>query len=129
MSQMGIPVEITELDIKRAPSFGASLALCATAAGYSLDKESQLALKVDKAQFSRWKNDKEGILWPRLRELIDRCGNDAPFLWIGYQLGYDISSFKKRESELEQQLREAIERADKAENEIEVLRKYVGPLK
>jgi len=129
MSQLGIPTEITETELARTASFGESLILCAAAAGYSLDKESQLSLGVDKAQFSRWKNGKEGILWPKLRALMDACGNHAPFLWMGYHLGYDIASFKKRETELEQQLREANERADRAELELDVLRKYVKPLK
>lgn len=129
MSQLHFPIEVRPEDVARERTFGASLTLCAKLAGYDLDKELQVELGADKAQFSRWKNDKEGIHYTKLVHLMDYCGNDAPLLWMLDQRGYDIASLRKKESEIEKQLRAERERADKAEQEIETLRKFVGALK
>ena len=62
-------------------------------------------LGVDKAQFSRWQAGTEGVLWPKYEKLMDRCGNDAPVLWMLHQRGYDLENLHKRESEVERQNR------------------------
>lgn len=125
-NQIAIPSEITEGEISRKRSFGASLVLCAEAAGYDLDKQLQQDLEVDKAQFSRWKSDKEGIHWQKLRRLMDFCGNHAPVLWMLYDLGYDITTLRKRETELEQQLREEREARIAAEEKLENFKEFAG---
>lgn len=104
--QIALPVPVNGDEIARKQSLGAAIELCAELAGYELDKELQQELGVDKGQFSRWKSESEGIVWPKLRKLMDACGNDAPVRWMLYQLGYDLSSLRKRESETERQLRE-----------------------
>lgn len=129
MSQLSIPVEVTQADLDRERTFGGSLSLCAKAAGYDLDKELQVTLGVDKAQFSRWKNDQEGIHHSKLKRLMDVCGNHAPVLWLLNDLGYDVSSLRKKETEMERLLREKTEQCAEKDKELEVLRKYVGALK
>jgi len=106
-SQLALPIEISEREIAREKSLGASLVLCAKAAGYALDKELQIELGVDKAQFSRWQSDSEGVSWQKLLKLMQTCGNDAPVRWMVHQLGYDLSSLRKRETETEKRLHEA----------------------
>ena len=104
-NQIGLPVAVNPDEIARKQSLGAALELCAELAGYDLDKQLQQALGVDKAQFSRWQSGTEGIIWCKFQKLMDLCGNHAPVLWMLYQLGYDLHSLRKRESETEAQLR------------------------
>lgn len=107
--QIAIPVEIRPEEVAREKTLGGAIELCAKVAGYDLDKQLAMELDVDKAQFSRWTNGTEGITWPKLRKLMDRCGNNAPVLWMLYQMGYDLYSLRKRETETERKLRAAEE--------------------
>ena len=79
--------------------------MCAELAGFGLDKELQQRLEVDKAQFSRWTNGTEGIVWPKFMRLMDECGNDAPLMWMLHQRGYDLHTVRKLESETVKQNR------------------------
>ncbi len=109
MNQVSIPVEIRPDEVARKQSLGDALQMCAELAGFSLDKELQQRLGVDKAQFSRWSSGTEGIVWPKFMKLMDTCGNDAPLMWMLHQRGYDLHSVRKLESETEKvnrQLRE-----------------------
>ncbi|NBJ19744.1 hypothetical protein GT625_13520 [Burkholderia thailandensis] len=104
-TQISLPVEVTEAEIAREKSLGAAISLCAKVAGFDLDKELQMRLGVDKAQFSRWLSGTEGIVWPKFVALMDACGNDAPLLWMLHQRGFDLASLRKRESETERENR------------------------
>lgn len=109
MNQVSIPVEIRPEEVARKQSLGDALQMCAELAGFSLDKELQQRLGVDKAQFSRWSSGTEGIVWPKFVRLMDACGNDAPLMWMLHQRGYDLHTVRKLESETEKvnrQLRE-----------------------
>ena len=123
--QLHIPIEITQGDVARESSFGASLILCAKVAGHDMDKELQMELGVDKAQFSRWKNDGEGINWGKLKTLMEFCGNHAPVFWMLHQLGYDISSLRKLESETERELRNEREEKEQLQFELNTLKKHL----
>lgn len=103
--QLPLPVVIRPEEVAREKSLGAAIELCAKAGGFALDKELQMELGVDKAQFSRWQSGAEGIVWPKLEKLMDACGNDAPLLWMLYQRGFDLHSLRRRESETERQNR------------------------
>lgn len=105
---MGIPSEVTHVEVIRKSSLGAAISLCAEAAGLE-PKAIQADLKLDKAQWSRWESGQEGIVWPKLRAVMDRCGNDAPLLWMLHDRGYDLASLRKQESETERALRIAKE--------------------
>lgn len=108
VTQLGIPSTVTPAEIARKRSLGDAISLCAEAAGFE-PKQLQDALKLDKAQWSRWTDGKEGILWPKLCAVMDKCGNDAPVLWMLHAREYDLGSLRHRETELERQLREARE--------------------
>lgn len=125
-NQIAIPAPVDKNEISRKKTLGSAMIMCAELGGYDLDKESQIALGVDKAQFSRWKNDSEGIAWPKLCKLMDLCGNHAPVYWMLYQLGYDLDSLKKRETELEKKIREQQELIDRQALEIEILSNVAG---
>ena len=120
MNQIGMPTEVTAVEVAREATLGGAIGLCAKVAGLE-PKEVQDALKTDKAQFSRWTSEGEGIVWSKLSALMDLCGNDAPLLWMLHARGYDITSLRKRESETEKQnrlLREELAR-ERQEREVE----------
>lgn len=103
--QLSMPLPLRVDEVKREKSLGDAIALCAKAGGYALDKELQLELEVDKAQFSRWMSGTEGVVWPKLERLMSTCGNDAPLLWMLHQRNYDLHSLRHQESEVERQNR------------------------
>lgn len=103
--QIGLPCSVDFEAVKRQKTLGGSITLCASTAGFDMDKQLSSKLKVDKAQLSRWQSGTEGILWQKLDLVMDVCGNDAPVLWQLHQRGYDLNSLRKRESETERENR------------------------
>lgn len=109
-----LSVEVPLGEVIRKPTLGHSIAYCAELAGYAYDKELEAALtkhgvKVDATQLTRWKQGAEGIKWEKFCGLMDACGNDAPLLWMNHQRGWDLHAMRRRESELERELRLARE--------------------
>lgn len=129
MNQVSIPVEIRTAEISREHTLGDAIQLCAKVAGFSLDKELQQRLDVDKAQFSRWTSGTEGIVWPKFSKLMDACGNDAPLLWMLHQRGYDLDSLRKRQSEVELKLEQAQQTIARMEQEREWQRSLIRDLR
>jgi hypothetical protein len=129
MSQILLPVGVSQSvsigEIARLKSFGAAMELCASAAGFDLDKVVQTQLKVDKGQFARWKNGSEGIKEEKFNEMQNFCGNDIPLLYLNHSRGYDITSLHKRESEIERKLREAEEKIREKDKELDYLKSFV----
>lgn len=123
--QLALPVAVNPEEISRKQTLGAAIELCAELAGYSLDKELQQTLGVDKAQFSRWQSGTEGITWCKFVKLMNACGNDAPLLWMLHQRGYDLHSLRKRETETEKALRTEHEARVRVEAENKLLRDLV----
>ena len=128
MNQLGFPSEITVQEVSRETSLGGAISLCAKAAGLE-PKQIQDALKSDKAQFSRWTDNKEGIVWPKLEALMDECGNDAPLLWMLYARGYDLNSLRRTETETQKALRLAQERIKELEHDRDVERRLFRELR
>lgn len=127
MNQLGFPSEVTPQEIAREKSLGGAIGLCAKAAGLE-PKQVQDALKADKAQFSRWTDDKEGIVWSKFSALMDLCGNDAPLLWMLAHRGYDLSSLRKSETETEKENRLLKERLASMEAERAIERRLMSEL-
>jgi hypothetical protein len=120
-NQISLPANVRPDEVERQKSLGDAIALCANVGGYALDKTLQLELGVDKAQFSRWQSGDEGIRWPKIVQLMDTCGNDAPLLWMLHARGYDLHSIRKLETETERSLREAREQLDAERVKVRVL--------
>ena len=104
-NQLSMPVKVTPEEVAREKTLGGAIELCAKVAGFEMDKQLQRDLGVDKAQFSRWQSGEEGIKWPKLKALMDRCGNDAPVLWMNYDRGFDLHAMRLRETETERENR------------------------
>lgn len=119
MNQLSIPIEVRPEEVMRKHSLGGAIELCAELGGYALDKTLQQELKVDKAQFSRWHSGTEGVQWGKFSELMDKCGNDVPVLWMLHQRGYDLHSVRRLESETERENRILRE-------EVAALRRVIG---
>ena len=111
MHQIGIPVEVNPPEVMRKHTLGASIDLCIELAGLE-PKQVQFALKLDKAQFSRWHSGQEGITWPKLKAVMEHCGNDAPLLWMAHDCGYELKAMRKIESELQRENRQLREQND-----------------
>ena len=109
---MQLPVDVRPEEVARKDSLGKAIQLCVELGGFDVDKQVSGKTGIDKAQLSRMQSEIEGIKWPRLTSLMDACGNDAPLLWMLHQRGYDLHSIRKRESETQKQLREALEQRD-----------------
>lgn len=104
MEQVALPVPVSPIEVMREKTLGGAITLCAKAAGYE-GKQVQQDLKFDKAQWSRWESGQEGIVWPKLKQVMDHCGNDAPLWWMNFDRGYDLESLRKRETELQRENR------------------------
>lgn len=104
-NQISLPVPLHFDEITRVKSLGAAIDLCAKVGGHEFDKTLQMELEVDKGQFSRWLSDAEGVKWPKLRRLMDFCGNDAPALWMLHDRGYDLHSLRRKETNVERENR------------------------
>lgn len=104
MHQMALPVALEPREVMRKSSLGGAIELCLEVAGLE-PKQLQADLKLDKAQFSRWVSGQEGVVWPKLAALMDRCGNDAPLLWMNHDRGWDLHAMRRVESETERQNR------------------------
>lgn len=104
MHQVGIPVEVNPSEVMRKHTLGASIDLCLELAGLE-PKQVQAALKLDKAQFSRWQSGQEGVIWPKLKMVMNHCGNDAPVMWMAHDCGFDVGSMRRVENELQRENR------------------------
>lgn len=120
MHQLGFPSEVTAKDLAREKSLGGAIDLCVKAAGIE-PKQIQSDLKLDKGQWSRWISGQEGIVWPKLELVMDRCGNDAPVLWMLHARGYDLSSLRRQETELEREVRQLREENELLKHDKRVL--------
>jgi hypothetical protein len=118
VNQIGFPSDVTAQEIAREKTMGGAIALCAKAAGLE-PKQVTDAVRtsegkaVDKAAWSRWVNDAEGIEWTKLVQIMDKCGNDSPLLWMLHARGYDLHSLRRQETETEKEcrvLREELQR-------------------
>jgi hypothetical protein len=125
VNQLGFPSAVTIQEITREKTLGGAIGLCVKAAGLE-PKEVMDALRVDgkpldKAQWSRWESGAEGVIWPKLNAVMDFCGNDAPLLWMNLARGYELSSIRRRETELERELRLAQEEVAQLRHDKRVL--------
>lgn len=104
-TQLSLPVPLRPEEVMRESTLGGAIALCAKAGGHDFDKTLQMELGVDKAQFSRWQSGAEGIVWPKLKKLMDVCGNDAPVMWMNHDRGFDLHSIRRLETQVERENR------------------------
>lgn len=118
---IGNPVDVDLDEIRRQSSWATVLSLCATKSGLQ-DKLIAADVGVDGSVWSRFKSGQNNPSGEQLIRLMDRCGNEAPLLWLLLRRGYDPRSLRRIESDVEREnrlLREEIATLQ-SEREIEM---------
>lgn len=106
-----IQVDVRPEEVARKTSLGGAIELCMELGELSgpdkcaREELAKRGLVVDKGQLSRWKDGSEGVMWPKIKHLMDVCGNKAPILWMAHDSGFDIYSMHQRETELQRENR------------------------
>jgi hypothetical protein len=108
---------VDETVIARIPSMTRALAMCQSLSG--LDDKSFIGeggVVKDAAQWSRIMNSgQHNFPQDQLNKLMDKAGNEVPMLWLMHSRGYDLSSLRHRETEMERRLRLAEEALARSE--------------
>jgi len=112
------------------PSLLAAIKLCISAAGFEADKQVYGELDIDAGHWSRILRGEAHFPVDKLAALMDLCGNDAPLIWLVHARGFDPTSLRRLETDVERELRAAREQLAllQAERETEhrLLRQLMG---
>lgn len=92
--------------IEAQPTLLSAIKLGISLGGFVADKELYQPLGIDAGHWSRIHRGEAHFPVDKLCSLMDLQGNEAPLMWLCHQRGYDLNLMRKRESELEKQLRE-----------------------
>ena|SRR5690349_16426876 len=122
MTRVAQPVDVSV--IAALPSLNAACAKCAEWSGLS-DKAVCLETELDPGQWSRIKAGQAHPSSEFLLKLMDTCGNEAPLIWLVHHRGYEPSSLRRRESDLERENRELRETLDRERAEHQVIKKFL----
>lgn len=79
-----------------------------------------MTLGIDAGHWSRIMKGDANFPQDKLCELMDICGNEAPLIWLCDVRGYEL---KKKESEMEKELREIKEQLEKERYERNIEKK------
>lgn len=90
-----------------------------------IDKSLAIECGVDAALFSRMVSGQAGWTGDKLNRFMDAAGSELPLMWLMYQRGYDVEAMRQRETELQRRVREAEERAAKAESKLETITQFM----
>lgn len=123
--RLGLIKPIRAIDpalVTTQPSLLAAIKLCITLGGFSNDKQLYMDLDIDPGHWSRILRGDAHFPLDALPKLMDACGNEAPLIWLNYNRGYDPASLRKRETEVERQLREVHEELGRERLKNEALR-------
>lgn len=119
------PVDVDLRTIVRQSTHSQAIELCRTAAGIE-DKEIYMQLGIDAAVWSRIKSGKAHFpheLYVRYQEY---CGNHAPFIWVGDQLGYDMTTLRRKQSETERERDAALIENAELKKKLEHFKEFSG---
>ena len=108
--------------VRRQPSLLAAIKLCISLAGFNSDKAVYIALDIDAAHWSRICKGEAHFPIDNLSRLMDLCGNEAPLLWLLEARGYDVGSLRKHETQLQRQLRAALDENEKLRAQAQIER-------
>lgn len=111
---VAIPIEI----VRAKKSAGAAFTLACDASGLD-DKEIYLALELDAGYFSRIKKGTNGLDPDLIAPFCRVVGNTIYPEWVAYQVGCGLYMLK---TEAERRAEEAIARAEKAEEQVAMLK-------
>ncbi len=122
------PVPVDMASLANITSLHHACIKCAEAASLQ-DKTLALDTGIDPGVWSRIKQGDAGISGEFLDRLMDAAGNELPLLWLLHSRGYDATAIRKRESELETQLREARAELAAERNKNSVIAEFMGKVR
>jgi hypothetical protein len=102
-SQNAVSVDFDS--VCRQKTFNAAIVLCVQSSGLDR-KQVYSALGVDAATWSRIESGQAHFPVNKLEQLMDLCLNEAPLMWLIHARGYDWSSVRRKQSEVEKALTE-----------------------
>lgn len=112
------------------PTLLSAIKLCISAAGFEADKQVYGELGIDAGHWSRIMRGEAHFPVDKLPAVMDLCGNEAPLIWLTHARGYDVSSLRKRETDIERENRELRNTIAKMEQrheiEFETIRTLMG---
>lgn len=118
------PIRVLTLaDLESCKTLPQALSRCAEYSGMQ-DKSIAIETGIDNALWSRIKSGDAGTKWDFEERLMDACGNELPLLWRLYARGYK-PEVSKRETELQQRLREAEAALAARDAELDTIKKFV----
>ncbi len=121
-----VPVDMATLG--SITSLSHAVVKCAEACSLQ-DKTVALDTGIDPGVWSRIKQGDAGISGEFLDALMDAAGNELPLLWLLHCRGYDPTCIRKRESELERQLREVREELAAEKGKNAVIAEFMGKVR
>ena len=96
--------------------------LCTTVKGLEPKQIYQHeTINIDKGHWSKIIAGQACVPSNKQNAILDVCGNEIPLIWWAQSRGYDWSTIRKQQTELEQQLEAERARADEAEKREEML--------
>lgn len=113
-AKVSMPLEI----VWQKKSQGAAFTLACDVSGLD-DKEIYLALAIDAGTFSRMKKGTNTLPGDQLKDFCQIVGNTIYADWLAYQLGCGLVMLK---SEAERIAEAAVARAEKAEEQVAMLK-------
>lgn len=119
-----VPVPVDLALVASLGTLHQAVAECARLGGLQ-DKVVAIETGIDPGLWSRIKSGQAGISGDFLDRLMDAAGNELPLLYQLHARGWDASALRKRESELEQELRVERELRGLAEQELETIKRFV----
>lgn len=89
--------------IARLPSFNAAIVHCVGLSGMDR-KQIYNALEIDAATWSRIESGQANFPLNKLEPLMDICANEAPLIWLLDARGYDWTSVREKQTEMERKV-------------------------
>lgn len=125
-----VPVDLSRPALDAIKNHGHACSKCAEAAGVQdktviADLSYDEDAKVDGATWSRIKANTAAASWETRDALMDAMGNELPLMWELHKRGWDPSSLRRYESDVERENRELRETLQRERQERAVIVEFV----
>jgi hypothetical protein len=116
-----IPLEFTLDDVRKLKSESHALMFSVRCSGYE-PKEIPLLFEIDAGQWSNILSGKKHFPHERRNEFMDFVGNEILLMYACESRGYDFSTLRKQQTELERELERVKAENDQLKHDREVER-------
>ena len=111
--------------VYKQKTFSDAIRLSIQVSGFE-EKQVYITLGIDAGHWTRMMTGKAHFPQDKLNAMMDFTGNEIPLIWLANSRGYNL---QKQQSIVEQERDEAQARADKAEHELEVIKRFLKDTK